>query len=323
MKQHQVLIPVVLLFVVPQASWSFSLGPVVECTLGHDCYIQQYVDHDASDSFSDYRCEGLSYDGHKGTDFALISRRQMEAGVNVLAAADGEVIAIRDGVQDKLYTRENRAEISGKECGNGVVIRHQEDWTTQYCHLKRGSVRVKKGDMIASGERLGEIGLSGKTQFPHLHLTVRNKSDVVDPFRPNGRTTCAEVLPDETLWNHSPPYRPGGLLSVGFTEAIPDYQKLKAGDITGTSVSLTSPALVLYGLGYGFRKGDIIEFNIKHSQKIIFTHQSTLKKSQIQGFQAAGLKRRSDKWAAGPYEGAVSLIRDSKVIDQRTIKITF
>ena len=56
---------------VPATAGEFSLLSPIDCDLTGPCYIQQYVDHDPSDANSDFLCTGLSYDGHKGTDFAL------------------------------------------------------------------------------------------------------------------------------------------------------------------------------------------------------------------------------------------------------------
>ena len=56
---------------VPATAGELSLSSPIDCDLNGPCYIQQYVDHDASKGASDFTCSGLSYDGHKGTDFAL------------------------------------------------------------------------------------------------------------------------------------------------------------------------------------------------------------------------------------------------------------
>ena len=37
----------------------------IDCSLGDDCYIQQYIDHTDGEGVSDFRCSSLSYDGHK------------------------------------------------------------------------------------------------------------------------------------------------------------------------------------------------------------------------------------------------------------------
>ena len=71
------------------AAEPFSLDFPVDCTLGETCYIQQYVDHDPGPGARDFTCQGLSYDGHKGTDIALPTLAAMAQGVRVRAAAPG------------------------------------------------------------------------------------------------------------------------------------------------------------------------------------------------------------------------------------------
>ena len=68
---------------------AFELALPVDCDLGTDCYIQQYMDHDSSAAATDFTCGPLSYDGHSGTDIAVENRAQMAAGVAVLSAAPG------------------------------------------------------------------------------------------------------------------------------------------------------------------------------------------------------------------------------------------
>jgi D-3-phosphoglycerate dehydrogenase len=51
-----------------------------------------------------------------------------------------------------------RGEIAGRECGNGVVIAHEDGWETQYCHMRRGSVAVQPGERVARGQTLGLVG---------------------------------------------------------------------------------------------------------------------------------------------------------------------
>jgi murein DD-endopeptidase MepM/ murein hydrolase activator NlpD len=43
--------------------------------------------------------------------------------------------ALRDGIPGIAYTPARASELDGKECGNGVVIAHDQSWETQYCHL--------------------------------------------------------------------------------------------------------------------------------------------------------------------------------------------
>ena len=55
----------------------------VTCEPGRDCFIQFYVDRDSGAGIADYRCAGLTYDGHRGTDFRLADIPAMRRGVTV------------------------------------------------------------------------------------------------------------------------------------------------------------------------------------------------------------------------------------------------
>lgn len=176
-------------FVSPEArSEEFALGLPVQCESSTGCIIQNYVDVDPSKSVSDYACGRASNNGHKGVDFRLLSILEtMQAGVNVLAAAPGIVKSIRNNMVDRLLANEeDRRAVANRECGNGVLIDHNNGWQTQYCHMRRGSVRVRAGDKLERGDPIGLVGYSGFTQFPHVHLSVRHNGKMVDPFLGEG-----------------------------------------------------------------------------------------------------------------------------------------
>ena len=65
----------------------------LDCAIGQDCAILQYADLDPGPGALDRSCGSLSYDGHGGTDFYLLRLELLDAGVPVLAAADGKVQA--------------------------------------------------------------------------------------------------------------------------------------------------------------------------------------------------------------------------------------
>lgn len=296
------------------------LGLPIDCTLGDTCYIQQYVDHDPSKDASDYRCSTLSYEAHKGTDFALNSLAQMQEGVAVLAAADGRVAAFRDGIEDMLYTPDNAFNVAGKECGNGVVINHSGGWQTQYCHLKKGSVSVVKGQNVKAGDMLGQVGISGKTQFPHVHLSVRKGNLVIDPFSPKGRLSC-DPKPQDTLWDDLPIYEPGGLISVGFSDSVPEFDDVKAGILDPDNITTASPALVLYAQAFGTRTGDIIRFHIDGPNGVIHEDQAEMTRNQAMVMRASGRKSKRRTWNTGTYRGTVELLRRGTVIETMLTEI--
>ena len=153
-------------------AWAGAEAPVLslpaDCVPGTTCWLVNFVDHDPGPEARDYRCGRLSYDTHKGTDIAIANDAVMHKGVDVLAAAPGRVLRVRDGVADSTKADlESATALRGRECGNGLVIDHGDDWTTQYCHMKAGSIRVQPGDRVERGAVLGRIGRSGRSEFPH------------------------------------------------------------------------------------------------------------------------------------------------------------
>jgi hypothetical protein len=301
----------VSVFVSAQTAAAFEISWPAACALGDTCHIQQYFDHDAGPLASDFTCGTLSYDGHDGTDIALSTRAQMATGVAVLAAAPGVVKGGRDGVADF------EPFVTGRECGNGVLIEHEGGWETQYCHLRQGSVLVRAGDRVEAGTPLGMIGQSGMADFPHLHLSVRQNGTEVDPFTPNA-TTCGPS--DATLWASPIAYEPGGLLDAGFSTAVPDFDTIRAG-LPTLPLPDTAPGLVLWAFIYGSQAGDQVLFQITGPAGTVLEEVSVLEKPQAQLFRAMGKRLTADAWPAGDYAGTVVLQRGGKALDQIAVTV--
>lgn len=291
---------------------AFELALPLACTLGETCYIQQYPDHDSGPAATDFTCGPLSYDGHDGTDFALPHRAAMAAGVDVLAAAAGTVKGVRDGVADFAPAT------PGKECGNGVVIDHGQGWETQYCHLKQGSVSVRPGDRVETGTILGQVGQSGQAEFPHLHLSLRRGGEKLDPFAP-GAPACGAAGDD--LWSPDLPYQPGGLLVIGLSDAVPEFDAIKAG-LPSPDLPATAPALVVWAHVFGPRAGDALVMQITGPSGEILTERVVFEKTQAMAFRAVGRKLRSPGWPAGPYSASVRLLRGPNLLGEQTLSLT-
>ncbi|WP_170763735.1 M23 family metallopeptidase [Ruegeria lacuscaerulensis] len=311
-------IPIVLFALAadPAAS-DFLLRQPIDCVLGETCYIQNYLDHNsAQGKAQDFRCGGLAYDGHMGTDFALPTLSDLENRVTVLAAASGVVTHIRDGVTDG-GTDQFPA---GQDCGNGVLITHEDGWETQYCHMRMGSVQVAPGERVEAGAALGEVGLSGNTQFPHVHLSVRKDGQPIDPFAPQGDDDCR--VPNQTLWETPIDYVAGGLLTVGFSDVVPEFDDVQAGTAERSVLTQKADAIVLFGHAFGSRKGDILRLEISGPQGTFLTEDLVLDKQQAQVYRAAGRRLTLPNWPVGPYRGHVTMIRDGQAISRKSVTIT-
>lgn len=292
----------------------------IDCELGEDCYIQNYPDTlPAEERAADYACGPLTYDTHKGTDFALPSLKAMRAGVGVRAALGGRVLGTRDEMPDTGLDRSNPAPMEGRECGNGVVIDHGEGWVSQYCHMKLGSISVTRGDEVKTGDLLGEVGLSGKTEFAHLHFAVRHDGEVVDPFDPLDTARCEAA--ESTLWQDAPPYAPGGVLSAGFSTRVPAFDEIKAGESHTETLPGSAPALVVWGYMFGVKTGDTVRLRFTGPGGFEFDHAVGVERTQALAFRAAGKRSPQAGWRAGVYDGVIELQRGGETLSRASTRV--
>lgn len=287
----------------------------IACTPGEDCWPVRYVDHDPGPGERDYACGPETGDGHQGTDIALRDLQAMAEGVPVLAAAAGAVVGTRDGEPDTSVEQRGSAALDGRDCGNGVRIDHGEGWATQYCHLRRGSIRVVEGDSVEAGQALGLVGLSGMTNFPHLHLGLFRDGEVVDPFR--GLAGGPECGPGtEPLWAPEAlaalSYRPVVLRSAGFATTAPKAEDIRRGWHLETELPASSPALVLWVDAFWLEQGDRLTFRIADPEGAVLIEESReVEADHRQYYAFAGQERPGAGWPAGAYRGEVTLERDS------------
>ena len=94
---------------------------------------------------------------HTGLDFPS------DPGTAILAAAGGVVV-----------TQEYHPAY-----GNMVEVDHGNDLVTRYAHASR--VLVKKGDLVKRGQKIAEVGTTGRSTGPHLHFEVLVQGVFQDP----------------------------------------------------------------------------------------------------------------------------------------------
>jgi len=68
--------------------------------------------------------------------------------------------------------------------GGNYVLVGCEGFNVTFAHMKKGSVVVKEGQIVRSGDLLGQIGNSGNSSGPHLHLMAArvDQNDNVTPL---------------------------------------------------------------------------------------------------------------------------------------------
>jgi murein DD-endopeptidase MepM/ murein hydrolase activator NlpD len=244
-----------------RVSQPIQLALPIDCDLPDRCVVQFHVDRRPGLAVGDWRCGQLSYDTHRGTDFRVLAKDDFVAGIPVLAAAPGKVIALRDGMEDIDVVELGRTKVEGRAGGNQVVIAHEDGWETWYWHLRKDSVAVQQGQTVATGARLGTVGLSGDTNFPHLHFELRrNRNLIVDPFDASaGDDQCRS--PPQSLWTKSAAaalnYIPV-VARLGFTTRAATRNEAIYGRLPDPAAQENVPALFLWFELYGLARNDEI-----------------------------------------------------------------
>lgn len=321
-----VIAGLMLAFIPSVVAENVRLKIPVACDLGRTCSIQNYVDIASSSAAKDYKCGTLTYDGHNGTDFRLRSLDAQRAGVNVLASASGRVVRTRDGVPDGSFVKSAREAVRDIECGNGVVIQHPDHWETQYCHMANGSLQVKPGDLVKAGQSLGQVGLSGLTEYPHLHFTVRHQGRIADPFAygaPSGTCDGGEFLWDPSL-REQLAYQERAVLNAGFTSTPVTMDIIEQGNAERDAPSIEAPAIVAFVRTIGLKVGDAQWLAVKNpAGNVIAENRAVpLDKNKAQVMLFAGRKRPASGWDQGAYKATYVVKRDGEVVLEKEFELS-
>ncbi len=106
--------------------------------------------HNLSRKFSIY---------HTGIDFPK------RTGEPALACAEGKVVYAGAG-------------FSGY--GKMIIMEHKYNWASLYAHLSK--INVKSGQYIHKGQKIGEVGNTGRSSGPHLHFEIMYKKQPLNPL---------------------------------------------------------------------------------------------------------------------------------------------
>lgn len=113
---------------------------------------------------SDYKTRNPKRKNHNGIDF--VSRQNNMNVTDYIIAIDDGVVTI------------SKYSLSA---GYYIQIKHNNGYTTRYLHLKKDSLKVKKGDKVKKGQVIGYMGNTGNSSGAHLHFDVHNGKSYVDP----------------------------------------------------------------------------------------------------------------------------------------------
>jgi len=111
----------------------------------------------------------------------------------VFSPVAAEVVACHDAEQDRreisfardlltLLRHRPRVADGFRAFGGNHILLRAGDVYVLLCHLRQGSARVRAGDAVTVGQPLAEVGNSGASLQPHLHLQVMRTAEYFPLF---------------------------------------------------------------------------------------------------------------------------------------------
>lgn len=189
--------------------------------------ISGYVDHNPTfnNNLLDYNCGSTTYDttnyNHQGIDiynWPFTWKLMDEEGVEIIAAAPGQIVAKGDGEFDR------SCDFNTTTPWNAVYVQHSDGSVALYGHMKNGSTTSKNiGDMVVEGEYLGIVGSSGVSTGPHLHFEVyegvvnNTLTGLIDPY-----SGSCNSLNNDSWWANQKPYVNPNINAVMTHSQTPD-----------------------------------------------------------------------------------------------------
>lgn len=107
--------------------------------------------------------------GYRKSPFS--EAREFHGGIDFRGKIGDAAAATADGVVEKAKY--------DKGYGKHVVIRHKKGYKTLYGHLSK--ISVTKGQKVVAGEKIGEVGSTGRSTGPHLHYEIIRHGRRINP----------------------------------------------------------------------------------------------------------------------------------------------
>ena len=93
-------------------------------------------------------------------------------GIDITAPLGSKIYPIKSGTVIKV-------QLLSTDYGHAVWIDNGNNTVSVYAHM--GKIFVQEGDTVTTGKVIGEVGVTGHTTGPHLHLEVHVNDEPINP----------------------------------------------------------------------------------------------------------------------------------------------
>jgi len=315
MKSVRALLILVFLAFVPYGAHAQDMAFPLVCEPGVSCFILSYPDMDAaSDSARDYACGPSTTEGDPFLRIGLPDVSAIPLNAPVIAAAAGRVKDISDGVADLVISGRAQLKTGSSLCGNGIIIDHGAGLNTSYCHLKRGSLKVKRGQEVVKGQVIAFAGQSGLATWPQLAFSVSSNGFFLDPMTGKTEIEGCGFKPRPIIDVPAPfkAYQPAAIVGMGFSLAPVATVAIATGKAPRfVQINPEEKAINLWALLLGVKRGDAVKATLRDPRGRVFesrdvtidadTDRQLINVTRTRGFV---------NWREGVYTGEIEVTRD-------------
>lgn len=119
----------------------------------------------------------------------ILKIRRPHLGIDFAAPVGTPVQAVADGT----------VRFAGRKggFGNFVEIKHPNNYTTMYGHLKSFGKGVRAGAKVKQGQTVGYVGSTGLSTGPHLDFRIKEGSKFMDFLKMKNRNSAVRDVPKE------------------------------------------------------------------------------------------------------------------------------
>lgn len=93
--------------------------------------------------------------------------------LDIAAPRGTEIKPIKDGIIEDV----SRSRVG---YGNAIIVDHGNGIKSLYAHLSK--IEASEGDKVTVLDTIGNVGTTGRSTGPHLHIEVRKNGIPVNPF---------------------------------------------------------------------------------------------------------------------------------------------
>ncbi|PEK59624.1 M23 family metallopeptidase [Bacillus wiedmannii] len=151
-------------------------------------------------------------------------------GAKVMAPASGTVVSINNDEKDVVPGSDNFESMAG----NHIYLQLDESGTFLIlAHLKKGSIKVREGQHVNEGEVLAQVGNSGNSSEPHLHIHhQRQDPSKVSIFLSEGlplyfRTEKGTIMPERGTYISGNEKRYSSFIGIPFLITLQMFDKVR------------------------------------------------------------------------------------------------